>query len=148
MSRPHPRVSNLPLNLFAHSSPRPSINLNSTHPFDPLHNPLHTSSHHPITQSQIPKSNSPRTHLTMTRRGAHTSSRGGQSGRGDGKSGGGRPPQSREVTVSRNLSYLLRHSAENEGIRLDEGGWANVADIVGDFSPSFFLCGGLVSCAL
>lgn len=52
-------------------------------------------------------------------------------GRG-GKSGGGRPPPSREVTISKALSFVLRHGAQAEGIELDEGGWANVADLVSD----------------
>ena len=38
---------------------------------------------------------------------------------------------SREVEISRSLSYLLRHGAKTEGIELDEAGWANVADVVG-----------------
>ncbi len=38
---------------------------------------------------------------------------------------------SREVDISKSLSYLLRHGARDEGVRLDEGGWANVADVVG-----------------
>ena len=37
----------------------------------------------------------------------------------------------KEVDISKGLSYLLRHGAKNEGVRLDEGGWANVADVVG-----------------
>ena len=37
----------------------------------------------------------------------------------------------KEVDISKGLSYLLRHGAKKEGIRLDEGGWANVADVVG-----------------
>ena len=49
-----------------------------------------------------------------------------------GKSKGG---ASKEVDISKSLSYLLRHGAKDEGIKLDEGGWANVADVVGlDFS--------------
>ena len=51
-------------------------------------------------------------------------------GRGGGR-GGGRPPPSREVIISKNLSFVLRHGAEAEGIELDEGGWANVRDVVG-----------------
>ena len=42
-----------------------------------------------------------------------------------------RKGDSREVEVSKNLSYLLRHGAKAEGIQLDEAGWANVADVVG-----------------
>ena len=38
---------------------------------------------------------------------------------------------SREVQISRSLSYLLRHGAKDEGIQVDEAGWANVADVVG-----------------
>ncbi|KAI9849476.1 MAG: hypothetical protein M1837_004096 [Sclerophora amabilis] len=38
--------------------------------------------------------------------------------------------QSREVTVSKMLSFLLRHGAQKEGIQLDEQGYANVADIL------------------
>ena len=45
-----------------------------------------------------------------------------------GKSRGG---ASKEVDISKSLSYLLRHGAKDEGIKLDEGGWANVADVVG-----------------
>ena len=46
---------------------------------------------------------------------------------------------SKEVEISKSLSYLLRHGAENEGIQLDEAGWANVADVVGFVFFSFFL---------
>lgn len=46
---------------------------------------------------------------------------------------------SREVQVSRCLSYLLRHGAREEGIGVDEAGWANVADVVGYFFMMFFL---------
>lgn len=65
----------------------------------------------------------------MAQRSAHNG--GDRGGKRDRKRGGGKPPPSREVAVSRNLSYLLRHNAVNEGISLDEGGWANVADVVG-----------------
>ena len=51
-------------------------------------------------------------------------------GRGDKKAGGKRPPKTREESISRNLSYLLRHNAEAEGVHVDEGGWAVVADVV------------------
>jgi 2'-phosphotransferase len=49
--------------------------------------------------------------------------------RGDRRGGGGGPP-SREVTVSKALSYLLRHAAEREGLKIDSQGYANVADVV------------------
>ena len=50
----------------------------------------------------------------------------------------GRKGVSREVEVSKSLSYLLRHAAKTNGIQLDEGGWANVADVVG-FDGVFLL---------
>ena len=55
-------------------------------------------------------------------------SRGG--GRGGGGRGGHGGPQSREVKISKALAFVLRHNAAKEGIELDEGGWANVEDIV------------------
>jgi hypothetical protein len=51
-------------------------------------------------------------------------------GRGRGKGGGSSRPQSREVTISKALSFLLRHGAKDEGVRIDEGGWVCVADVV------------------
>ncbi|KAL4925611.1 tRNA 2'-phosphotransferase [Aspergillus undulatus] len=50
-----------------------------------------------------------------------------------GKGGGGgrdRKPPSREVTVSKALSFLLRHGAEKEGLKIDSRGYANVADVL------------------
>ncbi|KAL4780769.1 KptA family-domain-containing protein [Aspergillus varians] len=41
-----------------------------------------------------------------------------------------RKPASREVTVSKALSLLLRHAAEREGLRIDAQGYANVADVL------------------
>ncbi|KAL4955882.1 KptA family-domain-containing protein [Aspergillus filifer] len=50
---------------------------------------------------------------------------------GGGKSGGrDRKPPTREVTVSKALSFLLRHGAEKEGLKIDERGYANVADVL------------------
>lgn len=54
--------------------------------------------------------------------------RGGRGGRGGGK--GGLP---REVQVSKQLSWLLRHGAEQEGLKLVEGGYANLQDVVCSF---------------
>ncbi|KAL5115398.1 tRNA 2'-phosphotransferase [Pleosporales sp. CAS-2024a] len=47
-----------------------------------------------------------------------------------GRGGGGRNPanQSREVQVSRKISWLLRHGAESEGLKLGKGGYVNVQD--------------------
>ncbi|KAK4693676.1 hypothetical protein P7C71_g3773, partial [Lecanoromycetidae sp. Uapishka_2] len=47
-----------------------------------------------------------------------------------GKGGGRRPPQTREVNVSKALSFLLRHGGKDEGITIDDGGWASVADVL------------------
>ena len=49
---------------------------------------------------------------------------------GRGKAGGRKKPQSREVSISKALSFLLRHGADRVGIPVDEGGWANVQDVV------------------
>ena len=51
---------------------------------------------------------------------------------GGGGSRGGRVPLPREVTISKAMSFVLRHGAEKEGLKLDENGYANVADLVGD----------------
>lgn len=61
--------------------------------------------------------------------------RGGVRGRGGGGGGGG-GSKSREVTVSRALSKLLRHQAENAGIGLDGEGYAALDEVVSFF---FFL---------
>lgn len=37
---------------------------------------------------------------------------------------------SRDVAVSKALSYLLRHAAEREGLKMNSQGYANVADVV------------------
>lgn len=68
---------------------------------------------------------------------------GGSGGSGGHGRGGGkhhRQPQSREVTVSKALSFLLRHGARDEGVQLDEGGWANVRNVVSWFLVFGFLC--------
>ena len=36
----------------------------------------------------------------------------------------------REVMVSKKISWLLRHGAEQEGLKLRDGGYVNVADAV------------------
>lgn len=48
------------------------------------------------------------------------------------RSGG---PLPREVTVSKAMSFILRHGAEKEGIKLDAQGYANVADLVSPSPP-------------
>lgn len=49
-----------------------------------------------------------------------------------GRGGGGRNPanQPREVQVSRALSKLLRHGAEQQGLKLGKGGYVNLQDAV------------------
>ena len=60
------------------------------------------------------------------------SSRRSLAGIGTGRMGK-RQPQSREVSISKSLSFVLRHGAEKVGIPFDEGGWANVQDVVSIF---------------
>lgn len=58
------------------------------------------------------------------------------------KRGGGNGPRkdpSREVKISKAASYVLRHGAVKEGLRLDESGYVNVRELVSFFFPfSFF----------
>lgn len=58
---------------------------------------------------------------------------GGSSKDKGGRGGRGRPsgPVPRDVSVSKKLSWLLRHGAEKEGLVLGEGGYAALADVVG-----------------
>ncbi|OTA59915.1 hypothetical protein K449DRAFT_332882 [Hypoxylon sp. EC38] len=58
-----------------------------------------------------------------TRGGRDRRGGGGGSSRG-GKSSGSGGPQNREVLISKALSSLLRHQAENAGIKLDAEGYA------------------------
>lgn len=61
---------------------------------------------------------------------------GGRSGKGrEGRKGGGRGAQGREVQISKALSRLLRHQAENAGIKLDEAGFAPLDKVVSHWSP-------------
>lgn len=48
--------------------------------------------------------------------------------RGAGAGGGGGP--SRQIRISKGMSWLLRHGAEREGIAMDEQGYINVADLL------------------
>ena len=50
--------------------------------------------------------------------------------RGGSSGGATRAPLSREVLISKKISYVLRHGAEKEGLRLDKNGYANCADLV------------------
>ncbi|KAL8863589.1 MAG: hypothetical protein Q9178_000270 [Gyalolechia marmorata] len=53
-------------------------------------------------------------------------------GRGGGRSssGGGKRPPSREETISRAMSYVLRHGAEKEKLKLDESGYINCQELL------------------
>lgn len=51
---------------------------------------------------------------------------GARSGRNKRSSG----PVPREITVSKKLSFLLRHGAEKQGLKLGVGGYVNVADVL------------------
>ncbi|KAE9979997.1 hypothetical protein EG328_011157 [Venturia inaequalis] len=46
-----------------------------------------------------------------------------------GGGGGGRGPMTRDVQVSKKMSWLLRHGAEKEGLVLEGGGYVGVNDV-------------------
>lgn len=54
----------------------------------------------------------------------------GRGGRGGGGGGGSREPLPRSVQISKKLSRLLRHAADEEGIHLDAAGYANVHEVL------------------
>ena len=56
--------------------------------------------------------------------------RAGRGGRSDGGKWGGRGEMNREVAVSKALSKLLRHAAEDEGLALDGEGFARLDQVV------------------
>lgn len=61
---------------------------------------------------------------------AHGGGRGGRGkGRGGGRGGGGRG-MNREMEVSKALSKLLRHHAEEAGVKLDNEGFARLDQVV------------------
>ena len=47
--------------------------------------------------------------------------------------GGPRGPPSRDVTISKALSWMLRHGALKSGLPLDSEGYANVAELLRSF---------------
>lgn len=49
----------------------------------------------------------------------------------DRHQGGGSLP--RETVVSKKLSWILRHGAEKEGLKLGPGGYINLKDVVRKF---------------
>ena len=56
--------------------------------------------------------------------------RGGRGGRGGKSGGGGGGEMNREVAVSKALSKLLRHAAEEVGLAMDAEGFARVDQVV------------------
>jgi hypothetical protein len=71
--------------------------------------------------------------LGIQDRGGRRGNRGGWRGKGrGGKSGGGSGggAMNREVAVSKALSKLLRHAAEDVGLKLDAEGYARLDDVV------------------
>lgn len=51
-------------------------------------------------------------------------------GRRGGRGGGYGGSLPREVEVSKKMSWLLRHGAEQEGLKLGPGGYVNLKDVV------------------
>lgn len=70
------------------------------------------------------------TRREQTNRGGGGAQRGGRGGGSGGGGGRGRQDPSRETQISKALSFLLRHGAKDAGVELDDGGWANLADVV------------------
>jgi RNA:NAD 2'-phosphotransferase (TPT1/KptA family) len=68
---------------------------------------------------------------------------GKRGGRGGGRGGKGGRPIGREVDVSKALSKLLRHAAEEQGIKLDDEGYAPLEQVVSTvciYLIRFYLC--------
>lgn len=61
--------------------------------------------------------------------------------RGGGRSkdkGSGNSAEPRDVQISKAMSWLLRHGAKGEGIKMDANGYINVADLVS--TKCYFVC--------
>ena len=61
--------------------------------------------------------------------------------RGGGRSkdkGSGNSAEPRDVQISKAMSWLLRHGAKAEGIKMDANGYINVADLVS--MRCYFVC--------
>jgi 2'-phosphotransferase len=55
----------------------------------------------------------------------------GGAGRGRGGRGGSHgAPLPRSIVISKKISYVLRHGAAKEGLKLDEAGYINCAELV------------------
>lgn len=70
-------------------------------------------------------------------RGAGRGGRGGRGGRRGGGGGAGRgASENREVLISKALSKLLRHAADEAGLKLDAEGFAPLDEVVSQNRPS------------
>lgn len=78
-------------------------------------------------------------HLVLEDRVLSQAERGPRRGRGPKASGGG-SAKGRDVLVSKALSKLLRHQAENAGITLDEEGYAPLDKVVSAHLPPSCPC--------
>lgn len=65
--------------------------------------------------------------------------RGGGRGKGRGGRGGGGRGMNREMEVSKALSKLLRHHAEEAGMKLDNEGFARLDHVVSSYFSSFLI---------
>lgn len=61
---------------------------------------------------------------------------------------GGRKEPSRAVAISKALSFILRHAAEREGVKLDKQGFASLQELVSQsgYSICFVSCEAIHSC--
>lgn len=59
-----------------------------------------------------------------------------------GGGGSGRGPVSRDVQVSKKMSWLLRHGAEKEGLTLGAGGYMSVQEVVSNFFACILIVKG------
>lgn len=76
----------------------------------------------------------PEAHLDLEDKAQTSSQSNRRGGRSGGGSRGGRS-EGREVQVSKALSKLLRHQADNVGIKLDGEGFAPLDKVVSSPSP-------------
>jgi hypothetical protein len=106
-------------------------------------------SHYTNRSQFIPMSEAP----DHPERGSERGGRGGDrrgnrsgGGRGGRRAGGEKGEMNREVAVSKALSKLLRHAAEDEGLALDNEGFARLDQVVSP--PSLPSLGNSVSHSL
>lgn len=93
---------------------------------------------HPTVTSQVlarARAHNPATNLTeiFTMSSESRERGGGTRGRGRGH---GRREDDPNTKISKALSYILRHGAEKEGLKLRGDGYANVAELVSSLANS------------